>query len=115
MEQLVDTKAEAEKRTTANCGDNAAAILLPSDTLEDGQNQNHSKLGRLLDRLIIIKTVKVPFEYNRNIKWLITFLISGAAAVDPISSTIFYRTQATPSMWNMLLTCLCSGSPRARS
>lgn len=45
----------------------------------------------LLGHLVIFKPVEEPMNYNRNIKWLITLLVSGTAAIDPICSTILYR------------------------
>ncbi|CAD6586120.1 MAG: hypothetical protein ASARMPREDX12_002275 [Alectoria sarmentosa] len=43
-----------------------------------------------LDRVTVIKHVNTPLEYGTLTKWMITLIVAGAAAIDPISSTIFY-------------------------
>lgn len=57
----------------------------------DAQGSRYSRHRGIFPGLVLIKTVEQPMAYGRNFKWLITFLVSGAAAIDPISSTIFYR------------------------
>lgn len=46
----------------------------------------------VLKQLLLIKTASEPLAYGIATKWLITLVVAGAAAVDPISSTILYRT-----------------------
>ena len=72
-----------------------APVLLP-ETSESLQEHSHSKLRRFFDHFVLIELLKEPLAYSRKTKWLITFLVSGAAAVDPISSSIVYRTQFAP-------------------
>ena len=45
----------------------------------------------VFDRFLLIKVVDDPRTYSRGFKWLVTILAAASAALDPMSSTIFYR------------------------
>ena len=47
--------------------------------------------ARLIDRLSLIPKLSEPKTYNKTVKWYITVLVSAAAAIDTLSTNIFYR------------------------
>ena len=55
-----------------------------------------SKRRGLLGKLALIPEVDRPYDYKRNTKWLITFVVALAAAAAPIGSAIFLRESRTP-------------------
>ncbi|KAI9849955.1 MAG: hypothetical protein M1837_000169 [Sclerophora amabilis] len=44
----------------------------------------------LFGQLTVIPEVTEPLDYNRNVKWFITFVIAAAAAAAPMGSAIFF-------------------------
>lgn len=119
-----DTEAGVEK-THANHGDASslpelnndqifpsyvaasAAVPVPisiPDPPGDIRNRPSSRHRGLFNHLVVVKTIEEPVAYSRKLKWMITFLAAGAAAIDPISSTIFYRTHLVVDILNPSLT-----------
>lgn len=95
----------------------SAAVPVPvlaKDPPGDVRNSPCSKHGGFFNHLIVVKTIEDPVAYTRKLKWFITFLAAGAAAIDPISSTIFYRTHLPVTVGNLSLTVGSSGPPIAR-
>jgi hypothetical protein len=50
-----------------------------------------SKRRGLLGRLTIIPEVERPYDYANSTKWVITIIVSAAAAAAPLGSAIFFR------------------------
>ena len=61
----------------------------------DKQDKLPSTIGTkhttIFDRLLLVKVVDDPTSYGRCFKWLVTTLAAASSALDPLSSTIFYR------------------------
>lgn len=72
--------SEISKATTASLTDVPTA---PRSNLE--------AQTRLIHRLVLIPSVSDPKAYSRNLKWFITIIVSAAAAIDSITTNIFYR------------------------
>lgn len=72
--------SEISKATTASLTD------VPTATRSGPEAQ-----ARLIDRLGLIPSVSDPKAYSRNLKWFITIIVSAAAAIDSITTNIFYR------------------------
>lgn len=73
------------------CGPVSDLIIPILCSVRNTHNSSASTLIGHLNQLIVIRTVENPSEYSSRVKWLITLLVSGAAATDPLSGTIFYR------------------------
>ena len=50
-----------------------------------------NNLGDLINRFVLVRPVKNPKSYDRRFKWFVTILVAASSAIDPMSSTIFYR------------------------
>ena len=95
----------------------SSAVPVPVSVLdasEESRNGPCSKHRGLFNHLIVVKAIEEPIAYSRRLKWFITFLAAGAAAIDPISSTILYRTHLMVNLLNLSLTVGGSGPPTAR-
>ena len=62
-----------------------------SDVSRDIQAHISSRCLGVFDRLIVIHRVEEPKQYERKIKWFITFLVAGVAVIDALSSFTFWR------------------------
>ena len=52
---------------------------------------SRSKRRGLLGRFTIVAEIEEPHDYDRRVKWFITFVIATAAAAAPMGSAIFFR------------------------
>ena len=53
-----------------------------------------SKRTTVFDCFLLVKKVDDPKSYSRRFRWFITILAAASAALDPLSSTIFYRNRS---------------------
>ncbi|MCJ1282460.1 hypothetical protein MMC26_001783 [Xylographa opegraphella] len=84
--------AASTQTPQANGPDNGI-IKEPAFTVEAGGDLAtvvNETTTKPLDRLILVPQVTDPRAYKRSWKWSITVLVSAAAAIDSISSNVFY-------------------------
>ena len=109
---MVDKSAEARREASASAGDDEfllprlngdhlspsylatlSSVPLPvllAETPEEFQEHHNCTLHQLFDHFVI-EILKGRMAYNRKTNWLITFLVSGAAAVDSNKQLSIYR------------------------
>lgn len=66
------------------------------DGLETASSLNPSEvrssaLNRLFTASILIPSINNPYDYRRREKWIITIIVTVAAAAAPMGAAMFYR------------------------